>query len=156
MLVESVISITIRADRSVTCYEHGGGRSCISVGGDQGWFCCWSFQVRSWSLRNGEVLEWRRSWGGEDFGMEKVSERLRSWNSGMRLWVGDISWMDFGSCGCLGGNFSVVWTRVIILVWVKFWLIVIKVREATMTVAHHALLEVYGVAKWAQCITIFL
>jgi len=50
------LSITVCGDRGVTCYERGGGWSCITIGIDQ-MICYWSFRF-----------------GDEVFGMERVSQ----------------------------------------------------------------------------------
>ena len=60
----------------------------------------------------GKALEWRNAASGQKClrGDGQLQENWMWW----RLQDG------FESCGCLGGTFSIVWTRVIILKRVKF------------------------------------
>jgi len=81
--------------------------------------CCWSFRAEAFGTER--VSEWRIPWGGEDFGVVLDRKCLRD---GWQLWEGrmwrrlrDGLWELWMS----QGNSSVVWTRVIILVWVKSW-----------------------------------
>ena len=77
------MSITTRVDRGVTCYEHGGGRCCLSVGGDRS------------VIRPSDL-------GQKNLVTGKISRRERPWSGRKQLRDGRVfrTEDDFGKVEC--------------------------------------------------------
>jgi len=52
------LSITFRADWNIARYEHGRGKSCISMGRDHGRSVGWSFRFGAGTFEMGKTSEW--------------------------------------------------------------------------------------------------